>query len=255
MNWIDFLSSYDLTVVAETAGGTYRRNMLGADIFQAIRNTDYVGLFCLSVLGIFSVISWAVIAYKFLHIRQAMKQSRRFLDLCANSGRLDDAFRHAGSFPDSPLALIARETFLEVQTENWYQAAAAEGVSHRLEVAKLSLERVHDRTITREISHLESWTIFLAITASVSPYIGLFGTVWGVLGVFQSLGNQSSANLQVIAPGIATALTSTVAGLSAAIPATVFYNYLTSSIQVMISRMDAFAMDLKNVVQKEILGG
>ena len=230
-----------------------RRSYLGVDVVGAIRETDLIGQICLSVLAAFSILSWAIIAFKFLHIRQAMKQTNRFVRLCANTGRLEDAFRHAASFPDSPLAQIARETFLELQTEDWFRSAANEGISHRLDVARLSLERVQDRTVSAEIRRLESWLIFLATTASVCPFIGLFGTVWGVLGVFQSLSTQSSASLQVVAPGIATALTTVVAGLVAAIPAVVAYNYFTNVIRRLTSRMDAFALELSSVAQKQVL--
>ena len=232
-----------------------RNSWLGVDVIEAVKQCDFIGIICLIVLCLFSIVSWAIIAYKFLHIRQALKQTRRFTELCAKSGKLDDAFRHAASFPDSPLARIARETFLEIQTENWFKSAAVGGISNRLEVAKVSLERVHERTISQEISHLESWLIFLATTSSVCPFIGLLGTVWGILGVFQALAFHSSASLQVIAPGLATALTATVAGLVAAIPAVVSYNYFTHCIQSLLGRMDAFALEISNIVQKQILGG
>jgi biopolymer transport protein TolQ len=249
MSPLDFLLfSPPVVLLAQT-----RRSWLGVDVVDALRDTDPVGWLCLISLFVLSVMSWAIIAFNILHVRQAHRQTRQFVSVCSNSGKLEDAFRHAASFPDSPLAQLARETFSEIQAENWYQSAAAAGVSHHLEVAKISLERVHDRTITREISHLESWLIFLATTAAISPFIGLFGTVWGILGVFQALAAHSSASLQVIAPGIATALTTTIAGLLAAIPAVVSYNYLTNSIQILINRMDAFALELSNIVQKHIL--
>lgn len=231
------------------------RPWFGVDVVHAVKECDFVGKICLIVLCLFSIVSWAIIAYKWLHIRQALKQTAKFTALCAKSGKLEDAFRYASSFPDSPLARIARETFLEVQTENWFKSAAAGGISNRLEVAKVSLERVHERTISQEISYLESWLIFLATTSSVCPFIGLLGTVWGILGVFQSLANYSSASLAVIAPGLATALTATIAGLVAAIPAVVSYNYFTHSIQSLLGRMDGFALEISNIVQKQILGG
>lgn len=240
---------FPMTAIAQTGANGW----LGVDVVTAIRDSDAVGKLCLFVLTIISISSWAIIAFKLLHIRQAKKQTRRYTRLCSDTGRLDDAFRYASSCPDSPLAQIARETYLEVQTEEWFRSAGRVDAAHRLEVAKVSIERIHDRVITREIRHLESWLIFLATTASVSPFIGLFGTVWGVLGVFQGLATSGSADLQVIAPGIATALSTTVAGLVAAIPAVVSYNYLTSSVQSLIARMEGFALDLSNIVQKRVL--
>ena len=120
-------------------------------------------------------------------------------------------------------------------------------------VAKVSIERVLERTITEEIRHLESYLIFLATTSNVAPFIGLFGTVWGVLGAFQALSRTGSAALSSLAPGMATALTATIAGLFAAIPASVFYNYFTNKIAIMITDMDSFSLQLANILQKRIL--
>jgi len=226
---------------------------LSVDIVDALRDTDLMGKLCLLILALFSILSWAVIAFKLLHIRQAHWQTRQFNKLCGASGSLNDAFQHARAFPDSPLAQIAKETYLELELEDWYRAAAAVSASHRLEIAKLSLERVHERTISQETRALSTWLTFLATTASVCPFIGLFGTVWGVLAVFQGLAAQGTASLQAIAPGIATALTTTVAGLMAAIPAVVSYNYLATSIEDLSSRMEAFAMELSSIAQKRVL--
>jgi biopolymer transport protein TolQ len=224
------------------------------NLFQAIRDTDLMGLLCLLACLVLSLLSWCIIFYKLAVIRRAFRQSDAFIARCmSGTGSLDDAYRQSAQFSDSPLALILRESYLEMQLENWYSDASY-GREERLTAARLGLERVMERTISNEIRHLESYLIFLATTSNVAPFIGLFGTVWGVLGAFQALSRTGgAAALQELAPGMATALVAVVAGLVAAIPASIFYNYLTNKIAIMISRMDAFALELLNIFQKRLV--
>lgn len=227
---------------------------IGVDLLQLIRNSDAFGKVSLTVLAGFSVASWMVIVYKYLHIRQAGRQSDHFVDACnQGSGQLEEAFEYSSQYPDSPLAQIFREAYLELDVESWYREGYGDDVHRQAEVARVGLERVFERTITNEISHLESKLIFLATTASVCPFIGLFGTVWGVMIAFQAMAQTQSAALSSLAPGIATALLCVVGGLFCAIPATVFYNYLNHRVRVLTSRMDAFAHELFNVILKQIL--
>ncbi len=222
------------------------------NIFQAIRDSDFMGLLCLGGCLILSVISWMIIFYKLFQINAASSQSDRFVSsYLSGSGSLEDAFRHSSEYPESPLAQILREAYLEMQLEDWYSDPAYTS-EERLTASRLGLERVVERTISTEIRHLESHIIFLATTASVAPFVGLFGTVWGVLGAFQALSRAGSAALSTLAPGMATALVATIAGLIAAIPASVFFNVFTNRIAIMISRMDAFALELNNIIQKRI---
>ncbi len=231
-----------------------RVGWLGVDIISAFKSTDLVGHACLIVLGMFSVISWAIIGYKFLHIYQATKQTDEFTESCmGGGGSLDDAYKSAADYPDSPLALVLREAYVEVQMENWYKDDYGLDLNTRVDIAKVGTERVMERTISGEISNLQSYLIFLATTAHVCPFIGLFGTVWGILGCFQSLGTQGASAVQALGPGISTALSTTVAGLVAAIPAVICYNYLTNKVQILISRMDSFALELSNIIQKQLL--
>lgn len=223
------------------------------NIFQAIGDSDLMGVLCIIACMTLSIIGWAIIFYKWLQLRSAAKQSDEFIEKClSGSGSLDDAYRRSGEYPDSPLAQILRESYLEMQLENWY-ADVAYTATDRLTASRLGLERVMDRTILREIRHLESHLIFLATTSNVAPFIGLFGTVWGVLAAFQALSKSGSAALSSLAPGMATALTATIAGLVAAIPASIFYNYLTNQVAIMTSRMDAFSSEISNIVQKRII--
>jgi biopolymer transport protein TolQ len=227
----------------------------GVDLLKLLRQADMLGKISLVILAGFSIASWTVIVYKFLHLRQAVRQTDQFVDLCnQGSGELEEAFRISSSFPDSPLAQILREGYLELEIENWYRGEGYDLSSEaRLELAKVSMERIFERTISNEISHLESKIPFLATTTSVCPFIGLFGTVWGIMGAFQTVGNQATVALSQLAPGISTALLCTVGGLFCAIPATVMYNFLALRVRVMISRMDSFSLELSNVIQKQVM--
>jgi biopolymer transport protein TolQ len=238
----------------ESASGM--RGWIGVNLFQLIRTADAVGKLSLVVLAIFSVLSIAVMIYKFSHIRQAVKQTDAFIELCnQGSGELEEAFRHSADFPDSPLAQILREGYTEMEVENWYGGDAPEGwsVETQLEMVRISLERVFERVIAMEITHLESKLIFLATTSSVCPFIGLFGTVWGIMGAFQALSASGGGTLVTLGPGLSTALLTTVGGLFCAIPATVMYNFMTHQIRLLTAQMDSFAMELSNVIQKKVL--
>lgn len=223
------------------------------NLWQAILDSDLMGLICLIACIGLSVVSWTIILYKAAQIRQATRQSDQFIDRCmSGSGSLEDAYRHSAQFPESPLAQILREAYLEMQMEDWYSDVPYSG-EERLTAARLGIERVMERTISNEIRHLESYLIFLATTSSVAPFIGLFGTVWGVLGAFQALSKTGSAALSTMAPGLATALVATLAGLVAAIPATLSYNYFSNKIAILTSRMDSFALELANIIQKRLI--
>ena len=223
------------------------------NIFQAVKDSDFMGLLCLAGCIVLSVISWAIIFFKYIQINAAHRQSDHFVSRClSGSGSLEDAYRHSSEYPSSPLAQILREAYLELQLENWYSDADLT-FQERLAASRAGLERVVERTVTNEIRHLESHVIFLATVASTAPFVGLFGTVWGVLGAFQALSRAGSAALEALAPGMATALVATIAGLLAAIPASIFFNVFTNKIAIMISRMDAFSLELNNIIQKRIM--
>lgn len=247
------LAQTELAAPAGTTGSNMSK-WIGVDLFALIRTADAVGKLSLIVLAIFSVASLSVIVYKWLHIRQAVKQTNAFVELCnQGSGELEEAFRISSSFPDSPLAQILREAYMELEVENWYRGEGYDVHPElRVEVAKNSMERIFDRTITSEISHLESKLIFLATTSSVCPFIGLFGTVWGIMGSFQSLAI-SGGTLAALGPGLSTAMLTIIGGLVCAIPATVMFNYLAHQVRQLTAQMDSFSLELGNIIQKQII--
>ena len=240
--------------LAQTIHESNLKAWLGVDLLDLIKSSDRIGQFSLVILVGFSITSWTVIAYKFFHLRQATRQTDQFVQLCnEGSGELEEAFRISSSFPDSPLAQILREGYLELEIENWYREGYDLSPDARLELAKVSMERIFERTISNEISHLESKIPFLATTTVVCPFIGLFGTVWGIMGAFQTVGHQATVALSELAPNISTALLCTIGGLACAIPSSVMYNYLALRVRVLISRMDSFAPELSNVIQKQVM--
>lgn len=238
----------------ESAANPNLQSWLGVDVLHMIRSSDFVGKACMVILAIFSVASWMVIIYKHLHIRQARIQTDAFIKVCNHgSGRLDEAFKIAADFPDSPLAQILREGYLELEIENWYREGYNLDAVGRVDMAKTGIERVFNRTITNEITHLESKLVFLATTTSVCPFIGLFGTVWGIMIAFQTFGYGNTVSLATLAPGLSTALLVTVGGLFCAIPSSVMYNTLTTQVRTLTAQMDSFALELGNIIQKQIL--
>lgn len=222
------------------------------DIIKAIQDSDFMGLVCLVGCLTLSFVSWIIVFYKLSMIRNAVSQSDRFDHVLDTAGSLEEVFRRTPEFPQSPIAQILREAILEMEAENWY-ADDLYDMEERLTAARLGVERVMERTISNEVRRLEGHLIFLATTSNVAPFVGLFGTVWGVLAAFQALGRTGSAALSALAPGMSTALVATVAGLVAAIPASIFYNYLSNKINILTGRMDSFALELANIIQKRMV--
>lgn len=239
-------------ILANSAAAAETSAAMHVDIVKAIKDSDFMGLLCLGACLLLSVISWVIILFKMKIVRSAVKQSDGFDRVMDHVGSLDEAFKKSVNYPESPLALILREAYLEMKNEGWY-ADLNGGLDEKLTAARLSVERVMERTISNELRRLESHLIVLATTTNVAPFIGLFGTVWGVLAAFQALGNTGSAALAALAPGMSTALVATIAGLIAAIPASIFYNYLTNKIENLTSRMDSFSLELANIIQKQII--
>ncbi len=222
------------------------------NLFRAISATDLVGLCCLILCLFLSIMSWTIILYKLKQISVAEAGSRRFIRACKNA-TLDEAYRAAQRFPASPEAQMFCSGYEAMVEEKWFIGGiySEEG---RLQASRMTLERQIEISIIEDLRRFESWLIFLATTCNVAPFIGLFGTVWGVLGAFQALSSQAgAANIQNLAPGMATALTAVIMGLTAAIPASVAYNYFTNKIGALTNSMDSFALQTLDALQREML--
>jgi biopolymer transport protein TolQ len=212
-----------------------------------------VGIAILVLLGIFSLLSWAIIIYKGIALHRAMAQSETFLQVFRKSNKFSEVNSVAVQLKASPLVGVFQAGYVELnqQVRGGSQGNPAAATPAKPTVRSLeSLSRALARAATVEATRLERRVSFLATTASVCPFIGLFGTVWGIMIAFGDIGRMGSANLAVVAPGISEALVNTAMGLLAAIPAAVFYNVFSSRIRVLTSMMDDFALEFLNIVER-----
>ena len=204
----------------------------------------------LILLVVFSLVSWAIIIFKGMALRRAYAQSRTFLDVFRKSSKFSEVSSVCGQLQSSPLVGVFQAGYHEVN-QQVRPAGAKDAPAPRPTVRSLeSLSRALVRAATVESTRLERRITFLATTASVTPVIGLFGTVWGIMNAFHDIGMAGSANLAVVAPGISEALITTAMGLAAAIPAAFFYNFFTSRIKVLSAMMDDFALEFLNIVER-----
>jgi biopolymer transport protein TolQ len=204
----------------------------------------------LVLLILFSLVSWAIIIFKGLALRRAYAQSRTFLDVFRKSSKFSEVNSVCMQLQASPLVGVFQAGYHEVN-QQVRPSGAKDAPPPRPTVRSLeSLSRALVRAATVESTRLERRITFLATTASVTPFVGLFGTVWGIMNAFRDIGMAGSANLAVVAPGISEALITTAAGLAAAIPAAFFYNFYTSRIKVLSAMIDDFALEFLNIVER-----
>jgi len=199
----------------------------------------------LVILVFFSVFSWAIIFFKRSTLRTAFLQSQKFLKVFRGSRNLQEVSEASRKYKYAPLAVLFQAGFKELS----YLTKSNPRPS--LSPANLeSLSRAMVKASNREISRLEKMMNFLATTGSVTPFIGLFGTVWGIMDAFHNIGIVRSASLVTVAPGIAEALIATAAGLFAAIPAVIAYNHFLHRIKEMITEMEDFSIEFVNLVER-----
>jgi biopolymer transport protein TolQ len=230
-------------------------NAYNSSIFSMVIQAGAVVKFVLILLLIFSIISWAIIIMKFLLFRRTKKESREFFRIYYEKKRLSSIYTESKGLRKNPFAAIFRESYIELNriTQSNPQHSG-QGAQLGTELTGLdSIERTLKRTATFQLNRYERALSFLATTGSTAPFIGLFGTVWGIMDAFRGIGLRGSASLAVVAPGIAEALITTAAGLAAAIPAVVAYNYFVSRTKEIASEMDSFASEFLNVIQRHFI--
>lgn len=213
--------------------------------------TGLVVKLVLVILIFFSVVSWAIIFFKLLQVNRANSESERFLDFFWKAKRFDAINAQLDRFTNSPLTVLFSEGYGELKrlVEKGEQKEEPDVVSTDLGGIE-NIARALRRATTSEITRLEKYVTFLATTGSTAPFIGLFGTVWGIMNAFKGIGETGSASLAVVAPGIAEALIATAIGLVAAIPAVMAYNHFQHKIKVLIASMDNFSTEFLNIVQR-----
>ncbi|SNB47201.1 protein TolQ [Geobacter sp. DSM 9736] len=216
--------------------------------------TGLVVKLVLFILIYFSVVSWAIIFYKLLQVHRANKDSERFLDFFWKTKRFDTIATQLDRFGNSPLTLLFNEGYAELKRlMDSGEAKREPGVVSTDLGGIENIDRALRRATTQEITRLEKYTTFLATTGSTAPFIGLFGTVWGIKDSFTGIAQTGSASLAVVAPGIAEALIATAIGLVAAIPAVMGYNHFQNRIKVLIAEMDNFSTEFLNIVHRTVL--
>jgi biopolymer transport protein TolQ len=215
------------------------------NIFRLITDASLVVQLVLLILLFFSVFSWAIIFFKRRTIKTASSQSERFLKAFRRSKNLSEVNEAARKYQGSPLAALFQSGFKELAHLSRSNPPNSPG-NAKFE----SLSRVLTKASNAEISRLEKMMSFLATTGSVTPFIGLFGTVWGIMDAFQRIGIVRSASLVTVAPGIAEALIATAFGLFAAIPAVIAYNYFLHRIKDLITEMEDFSLEFLNIAER-----
>jgi biopolymer transport protein TolQ len=213
------------------------------DFIYLIQNASIPVKLVLLLLLAFSIISWAIIIFKLMEYSRARKNSYKFLDFFKKNKNFSEINNAKSLYGNNPLGEIFRFGYREIAQQT--------GSGQKLE--KLDLDSLHRallRASNQEITRFERLNGFLATCASAAPFIGLFGTVWGIMNSFQQIGIQMNANLATVAPGIAEALIATALGLFAAIPAVIFYNLLLNKLKVLIAIMEDFILEFLNLSEK-----
>lgn len=217
------------------------------NLFDMILGAGVMVQFVLIILLIFSVISWAIIIYKYKTIRKMEKESGVFLEFFWHKRQFTSIFEAAANYKFTPLARLFAAGYNEL-----LQARVQKREDSQFFIGETdSIQRALKKAMSVEISKMEKTVSFLATTGNTTPFIGLFGTVWGIMNSFSGIGAKGSASLAVVAPGISEALIATAMGLVAAIPAVVAYNHFVTRINRMAIEMENFAGDFLNIVERE----
>jgi biopolymer transport protein TolQ len=238
----------------QVEGATAPAPALSGGFLDLIKDSSPISQLVLAVLVIFSIVSWGIILYKLWTFNRIQSQSSRFLEIFRRSTKFSEVQAVCQSLNDSPLVGIFLAGYAELNLQLRQATGGANpatpAVARPVLKSLVSVDRALMRASNVETNKLEKHITFLATTAAVTPFIGLFGTVLGIISAFQGIGAQGSTSLDVVAPGIADALIATAAGLAAAIPAVYFYNLLTQRVKGLASEMDDFSLEFLNIVER-----
>ena len=233
------------------------------DLIHIVSNAGLMVQFILLLLLFFSISSWAIILIKYRYIKKSFRESAEFTEFFWKSRDLSNAFAKAKQLHGSPLARIFRIGYVELKKMSQSGHQIASDASHSSGSNNPSLnkrftgtdnvKRALRRAINTEMTRMTQMVPFLATTGNTTPFIGLFGTVWGIMNSFHGIGQKGTANLAVVAPGISEALVATAAGLAAAIPAVIAFNYFTNKIRTVESELQSFSADFLNIIERDIL--
>jgi len=216
-----------------------------------------VGQLVMLTLLCFSMFSWTIVIMKARLFRRVRRDSEDFLETFWNSANLNEAHAAAVDFPNSPEAAVFIAGFNELQKINKIRNRKDDGSGLEtldMQLATMdNLKRAVRKAEAQKMTELSSRLSFLATTGSSTPFIGLFGTVWGIMASFHDIGQRGSASLAVVAPGISEALVATAAGLAVAIPAVIFYNVYSAKLDDIVGDTETFSTDFLNLVERDLL--
>jgi len=230
------------------------------DLIQMFSGAGLMVQFVLLLLLFFSVTSWAIIFTKFRYVRRAFKESSFFTDFFWESKDLSAAFAKAKQLQGSPVARVFRIGYIELRNLSQSGIPISPASSGPGTITPGNgfagfdnIKRALRRSINAETTRMTQMVPFLATTGNTAPFIGLFGTVWGIMNSFHGIGQKGSASLAVVAPGISEALIATAAGLAVAIPAVIAYNYFMQKIRVIESELQSFSADFLNIIERDMI--
>lgn len=231
------------------------------NLIQMISSSGLMVNFVLLTLLFFSVMSWAIIFIKYRYIRKAFKESALFTDYFWKSRDLSEAFVKAKQLHSSPIAQVFRIGYVELKKVSQSgpppavsQASGQEALTMGAHFAGIdNVTRALRRASNTEITRITQMVPFLATAGNTAPFIGLFGTVWGIMNSFHGIGLRGSATLAVVAPGISEALIATAAGLAAAIPSVIAFNYFMQKIKIIETELQGFSADFLNIIERDIM--
>ena len=218
----------------------------GLDTWSLLKNASPVVQGVMILLALMSIAGWYIIGFKALYVRRAARETEKFVDSFWRSRDIDVIYKHAQALQQSPVSVMFLAGYTELAKITGDGQGGATG---DLENVRRALRKAQGTETTK----LESMISFLATTGSAAPFIGLFGTVWGIMNSFKEIGAMKSASIAVVAPGIAEALIATAIGLVAAIPAVMAYNYFVRRIRVLVSEMETFEQDYLNIIRRHFL--
>jgi len=238
-------------------------NSSNIDIFSMIMHAGPMVKFVLLLLLFFSATSWAIMIMKYRYIKKAISQSSEFIDFFWKSRNLSNAFSKAKQLRGSPVARIFRVGYAELKNLSRSGTSKKQESKRSSESENTSLsarftgidnvKRALRRAINSETTRMIRMVPFLATTGNTAPFIGLFGTVWGIMSSFHGIGLKGSASLAAVAPGISEALVATAAGLAAAIPAVIAFNHFMQKIRIIESELHNFSADFLNIIERDIM--
>lgn len=230
-------------------------NALNSSLLSVVVHSSPIAMLTLLLLLFFSVATWAIIFIKIGQMRQAQRQTAYFLDSFWKAKSLQQVQSQLKIFEHSPVAEIFRVGYSELARVSKAYGGGEDGlVFDGTGLAGLeNIRRALFRASRLEMTKLSQYLTFLATTGNIAPFIGLFGTVMGIINAFRNIGLQASASLATVAPGIAEALVATAAGLAAAIPAVIAYNHFLSRARALEAEMNAFASDFLNLVERDAM--